>query len=98
MERGEKTMRQQGQRAAKTIETENTLLLILSEGRSLSIQFQEGWEEASRLPRFTLSSEEEAAPEHAHTHTQDQNKSQYTYLAGSYTHTRRVTSPGCRAI
>lgn len=50
----------------KTMETENTLLLILSEGQSLSIQFR-----ASRLPYFSSAVRNRLLQNtHACTHTQ----------------------------
>lgn len=63
-------MRLRGQRVKKTIETENTLLLILSEGHSLSIQFR-----ASRLPHFS-SAVRNRLLQNTHTQTNTQKKKQ----------------------
>lgn len=85
-------MRLRGQRVKKTIETENTLLLILSEGHSLSIQFR-----ASRLPHFS-SAVRNRLLQNTHTHTDKYAKEktkQYTCLAHSYT---QITQPKCKTI
>lgn len=68
-------MRLQGQRVKKTIETENTLLLILSEGHSLSIQFR-----ASRLPYFS-SAVRNGLLQNTHTHIEKQNSTHVLPIA-----------------